>query len=280
MPLRGDRFAEMQTALILAMFAELSAEADSTWCCGFWSDWQFQFLGADGDDGEGAGLVGGEVGVYFFHGDGVDGGFNFVEGSDSAADEEVVGDGAGAGAGAFAGHDGAGFDAGLGAGEFGGGDALAEAVEFDDEAVEGGLGAVVAGAGVAHDAAAVVEADVVGRDVVDEGAFFADFGEEAAAHAAGEDFYGHADDVVVGVGFGDRGVGDTDVGLLAGLVDVVVMTGGRHFDDGVGGGAGPVTEMFFDFCFAVFEFDVPGDGEDCAFGLVAAGEVGFAEVEG
>ena len=113
----------------------------------------FERFGADGDDGEVFEGVGGEVGVYFFEGDGVDEGAEFFEGAGAAAVVEVVGEGAGAGAGGVALHDDAGLHADEGAGEFVVGDAVGEAFEFDDEGVEGFLGAVGGGAGVAEDGA-------------------------------------------------------------------------------------------------------------------------------
>ena len=77
------------------------------------------------------------------------------------------------------------------------------------------LGAVVARAGVAEDAALAFEARVAGPDVVDQAALLADLGEEPAAHAAAEDFHAEADGVVVVVRLGDRRVRDADVRLLA-----------------------------------------------------------------
>src|SRR3954469_22149276 len=127
---------------------------------------QLQFLRPHDDDRERPGLVGFQVRVDLLHRDAVDGVLDLVQRADAAADEEVVGDGAGAGAGAFALHDGAGLEAGLGAVEFRLRDALLEAVQLANEAVERRLGAVVARAGVAEDAALAFKAAVTGPDAV------------------------------------------------------------------------------------------------------------------
>src|SRR5215218_8939742 len=102
--------------------------------------------------------------LQFFrpHRHGVDRVLDFFQRADAAADEIVVGDGAGAGAGGFALHDRAGLEARLGAVELRLGDALAEAVQFGDEAVERLLRALVAGARVAQDAALALQGRVAG----------------------------------------------------------------------------------------------------------------------
>ncbi len=242
--------------------------------------WDFETIGSYGDDGEGTWGVGVEEVVDLVEGDGVDGVFDFVESADAAAHEEVMGDGGGAGAGGFALHDGGGFEADFGALEFVGGDAVCEAVDFVDEGIEGSLSAVIAGAGVAHDGAEAFEAGVSCPDAVDEGAFFADFGEESAAHAAAEDFDGESHDVVEWVGFLDGGPGEADMGLFAGMLDVEVAE--RSWGGiGVGvRGGWPIGKEFFGELAEGGEVDVACEGEDGVVWEVEFLVLLFAEFEG
>src|SRR2546423_6436758 len=100
--------------------------------------------------------------------------------------------------------------------------------------MEVGWGAVGGRAGIGGDGPAALEGGVAGPDVVNQGAFFADFGEESAGHAAGEDFDPQAKGVVIGVGFGQGRVGDADVGLFGLLGLVAVIAGGGLGLDGEG----------------------------------------------
>src|SRR5688500_18610642 len=74
---------------------------------------EFQFLRPDGHDGERPGLVLLQVRVDALKRDAVDGVLDLVERADSAADEEVVRDRAGAGGSRLALHDCRGFQSGL-----------------------------------------------------------------------------------------------------------------------------------------------------------------------
>src|SRR5438067_6959760 len=76
---------------------------------------QLQFLRPHGHDRERAGRVRLEVLIDLLHRHRVDRRLDLFQRADAAADEVVVGDGAGAGAGGLALHDGAGLEAGLGA---------------------------------------------------------------------------------------------------------------------------------------------------------------------
>ena len=72
---------------------------------------------------------------------------------------------------------------------------------------------------------------VAGVDGVAEALFFADFGEEAGAHAAGEDAHGGLDKDGIGVVFGEGVVGEADLDLVGFLGEVEVAPRG-------GGGRG------------------------------------------
>src|ERR1700722_1999042 len=196
-----------------------------------------QFLGADHDDGDVGGDASLEVVVDALDGDLVDGGGDFLKGAGAAEEEIILGEAAGAAAGGFGFDDGAGLEADAGAFDLGGGYAEAEAVKFGEEAVERGLGLVVARAGIAEDSAEALEAAVAGPDVVDEAAFFAELGEEASGRAAAEDLDGDAHRVIVGVGLKDGVVGEADVGLLAVLFLEVSAAGLAGGDGGFGADA-------------------------------------------
>ena len=203
----------------------------------------------------------------------VDLGADFGEGGDPAEVVPVAGDAGGAGGARLLLHDEGAFGAGLAAGEFLGGDAVFEANEFADQDIEGFLGALGGGSGVAEDAGLVFEGVGGGVDGVTEAALFANFGEEAGAHAAGEDVDGGPGGVVLGVVVGDAVVGDADLGLGGLVREVIDLRAGRSgLDDGIGFGL-PVTEEAADEVDQFLRVDIPGDGEDGAVGADAAGGV-------
>src|SRR5919108_4892818 len=101
-----------------------------------------------------------------------------------------------------------------------------------------------------------------------------------AAHSAAEHFDAQAHGVVLGIGFLDAGVSDTDVGLLGFVLLVMDSAGGRNDFALVFLERRPVCEVSGGYVFDLREVNVAGKGEDGGAGLVALGVVEFAKLEG
>src|SRR6185437_16700968 len=100
-------------------------------------------------------------------------------------------------------------------------------MQFGDEAVERRLRALVAGAGVTHNASGALKTAVARPDAVTETSLFANFGKQATAHAAAEHFDRHAHGVIIGIRLRHRRPGDADVRLLALLILMKYAAGRR-----------------------------------------------------
>ena len=97
-----------------------------------------------------------------------------------------------------------------------------------------------------EDRALVLQGCVAGVDGVAEALFFADLGEEAGAHAAGEDVHGGLLEDGIGMIVGDGVPGEADLGLVGVLGDVEGAAHGGLGLQGRGRACGPAAEAVFD----------------------------------
>src|ERR1019366_2694945 len=113
-------------------------------------------------------------------------------------------------------------------------------MQLADETIERRLGAVVARAGIPHDAAVALQARITGRHIVNQRSLLPDFGKQSPAHPAAQILHRHPHDVITLIRLRHRWIGDPDMRLLALLVLVMEIPRSRHLPDRFGWSALPI----------------------------------------